>query len=163
MRKIPIKNYFILLILIIATVGIVLFGCDVYESRIKKQYTSIMNSFITEIKLDDLNGYTLENSPVVIYISDKSDVTLEELEKKYKEILTEYNIQKFFVYLDVSNKSVDIFRNFEEKYKVDLNDEILPNLVVIDEGKVVDYYSSSDFNELNLTEFLRRNEVIESD
>lgn len=163
MRKIPTKNYFILLILFVATAGIVFFACDIYESRTKKQYTSIMNSFITEIKLDDLNDYTLENSPVVIYISDKTNANLETDEKKYKEFLTEYNIQNYFVYLDVSGENIDVIKEFEERYDVDLNEECLPNLVVITESKNTELYSSNTFDKVNIVEFLEKNEVIERD
>ena len=120
-----------------------------------------MNSFVTEIKIDDLNGYTLENSPVVIFISDKLDSALEEKEVNYKDLLTKYSIQHLFVYLDVSNE--EILTKFNEKYSLELSLEKLPILVVIDEGKVVDYYSSLEYNSEDIVTFLEENEVIESD
>ena len=99
MRKIPAKNYVLLVLLFVVTIAIVLFARNIYNSRSAKQYVSVMNDFITEIKVDDLNGYTLENSPVVIYISDKTNVSLEETEKKYKELLTNYNLQNYLFHL----------------------------------------------------------------
>lgn len=163
MRKVPAKNYLILLLLLVVTFGVVVFARDIYESRTKKQYTSIMNSFITEIKIDDLTDYTLENSPVVIYISDKTNVNLEDDEQKYKELLTDYNIQNYFVYLDTSSQVDDIIALFENKYSIDIDDSELPNLVVIVEGKVVDIYSAKEFNKASTIEFLEKNEVIERD
>ena len=163
MRKIPAKNYLLLLLLLVVTVCVVLFAKDKYESRTKKQYTSIMNSFITEIKIDDLTDYTLENSPVVIYISDKTNVNLEMDEPKYKELLTDCNIQNYFVYLDTSSQVDNIIALFEKKYDIDINENELPNLVVIIEGKVVDVYSEKTFNKDLIVEFLEKNEVIERD
>lgn len=163
MRKIPTKNYFILLLLFAATAGIVLFASEVYESRTRKQYTSIMNSFITEIKINDLDYYTLDNSPVVIYISDKTDVDLGEDEQRYKDLLIEYNIQNYFVYLNVSDESIDVIKSFEELYNVDIAEETLPNLVVIDEGKVIGIYSYDIFNKTGVIDFLTQKGVIESD
>lgn len=163
MRKIPAKNYALLVALFVVTIAIVLFACDIYNSRSIKQYVSVMNDFITEVKLDDLNGYTLENSPVVIYISDKTDSSLKELEENYKELLTDYNLQTYFVYLDVSTNSIDVVAVFEEKYGIKLDSDNLPNLVVITEGKVTDLYTSTEFNKAEIVTFLEKNEVIESD
>lgn len=163
MRKVPAKNYLLLLLLLVVTFCIVVFARDMYESRTKKQYTSIMNSFITEIKIDDLTDYTLENSPVVIYMSDKTNIELENDEQKYKELLTDYNIQNYFVYLDTSNQVDDIITLFEKKYDIDINENELPNLVVIIDGKVVDIYSEKTFNKELIVEFLEKNEVIERD
>lgn len=161
MREIPKKNYLILFILLAATAGIVFFACDIYESRTKKQYSSVMNSFLTEVKLDDLSGYTLENSTVVIFVSDKFDSSLEDIETKYKKILTENNIQHLFVYLDVSDESV--LASFNEMYNLDLTTNTLPILVVIDEGKVINSYINPDFDEQKIGDFLEENEVIEND
>lgn len=161
MREIPKKNYLILFILLAATAGIVFFACDIYESRTKKQYSSVMNSFLTEVKLDDLSGYTLENSTVVIFVSDKFDSSLEDIETKYKKILTENNIQHLFVYLDVSDESV--LASFNEMYNLDLTTNTLPILVVIDEGKVINSYINLDFDEQKIGDFLEENEVIEND
>lgn len=163
MRKIPAKNYVLLGLLFAVTVGIVLFACEIYNSRSTKQYTSVMNSFITEIKVDDLSGYTLENSPVVIYISDKTDSSLEKIEDDYKKLLTDYNLQNYFVYLDVSNSEIDVVKSFEEKYNINLDKDNLPNLVVITEGKVADLYTAKEFIKTEIITFLEKNEVIESD
>ena len=160
MREIPKKNYLLLIILFVVTAGIVFFARDIYNSRTTKQYTSVMNSFLTEIKLDDLNGYTLENSQVVIFISDKSTSSFEELEIEYKKIITEHNLQPLFVYLDVNNTSnLDLFN---QKYDVQLKLEELPILVVIMDGKVTDTYLSSNFNEVDVIEFLEKNKNIEN-
>jgi len=161
MRNIPKKNYLLLLILLAATIIIVVFACDIYESRTKKQYISAMNSFVTEIKLDDLSGYTLENSPVVIFVSDKTDIKLEEKEVEYKQLLTEYDLQNLFVYLNITD--VDVLDEFKNKYNFEFDATLLPILVVIDEGIVVDVYSSSVFEENDIVKFLKKNEVIEND
>ena len=163
MRKVPMKNYFILILLLLITVGVVFFIKDIYQSHDDKKYVSIMNCFITEVKLDDLTDYTLENSPVVIFISDKNNSSLSVSENKYKDLLAEYDLQSLFVYLNVSNNKEDILKKFNEKYQINLDDKALPIIVVIDEGRAVDLYSKEQFNKPEVINFLTENGVIESD
>ena len=161
MRNVPKKNYFLLILLFAVTAFIVFFACNIYKSRTEKQYISVMDTFITEVKLDDLNGYTLENSQVVIFVSNKSDYSLKDVEEDYKKIITDYNLQHLFVYLNVS--AAETLDSFNEMYNVSLTNNNLPILVVIDEGKVVDSYVEAEYSKANIISFLEKNEVIESD
>lgn len=164
MKKVPLKNYFILLFILVITVVVVLGAREFYYSRTEKQYTSIMNDFITEVKLEDLDDYTLENSPAVIFISNKKDSSLETQEKQYKDVLIEYDIKHLFVYLDTSvEEEEDILTKFNQKYNMKISNIDLPKLVVVDGGKIVDEYSTLDFNQAEVVNFLMENGVIERD
>lgn len=161
MRKVPKKNYFIFLLMVVCTIVIVFYSCEAYKSRNINKYVSPMNLFITEIKVDDLENYIVENSTVVIYVSDKKDDTLKEREEKFKELLTEYNIQQYFVYLDMSYNTDGVIAKFEERYKDKLDYEKLPILIVMLDGKVVGTYNENNYDEKKIISFLKDNEVIE--
>lgn len=163
MRKVPKKNYFIFLLMVICVVGVVFYLCELYNSRIIHKYESPMNLFITEIKVDDIENYVIENSVVVLYVSDKKDDTLKEREENFKELLTEYNIQQYFIYLDMSYNATDVVAKFEEKYDDKLDYEKLPILIVMLDGKVVGTYNEANYDEAKIISFLEKNEVIEVD
>lgn len=120
-----------------------------------------MNAFITEVKLNDLEQ--LDVSQIVIFISDETDRNLEKQEKGIKEILVDYDLQPFFVYLDISSKDKDVLKEFNEKYNLSLKKDTLPILVVIDSGSVVNTYMNKEFSKRDVIDFLTVNGVIESD
>jgi hypothetical protein len=163
MRKIPKKNYLMFLVMVIFVVGFVFHLCGLYESRGHNKYVSPMNNFITEVKVDDIENHIMENSIVVIYVSDKKDDTLEEREEGFKKILTEYNIQQYFVYLDMSQNAEDVSEKFKEYYNDELDYEKLPILVSMIDGKVVGTYNEENYDEAKIIAFLKNNEVIEID
>lgn len=162
MRKIPKKNYIIFLLMIVAVVVIVFYLCNAYNFRMNYKYVSPMNSFITEIKVDDIENYIVENSLVVIYVSNKKDDTLKEREEKFKKLLTKYNIHQYFVYLDMSLDTELISKTFEDKYKNKLDYDRLPILFVMIDGKIVDVYYEEIYDTAKVTDFLKENDVIEN-
>lgn len=161
MRKIPLKNYFLLIGLIGVTVFITYYCCNLYTNRHENKYTSPMNSFLAEIKEDDIEDYVKDNPAVVLYISDKKDKTQENIEKKFKDLLTERHIYSYFVYVDISNDKEKSLQSFQENYKLELNYQSLPILVVFQDGEVSDVYHTKEWNISEITEFLKRNEVID--
>ena len=51
----------------------------------------------------------------------------------------------------------------QENYNLTLNYGQLPILIVFQDGELVDTYNQSEWNMTNVTEFLRRNEVVDCD
>lgn len=163
MREVPKKNYVIFLLMVVAVVIVVLYLSETHKTRISHKYISSMNNFVTEIKVDDIENYIIENPLVVIYVSDKKDESLKEREEDFKELLTEYNIQRYFVYLDMSIDTESVSNNFENKYNEELYYENLPILFVMIDGQVVDIYNEKNYDTTKIVAFLKKNEVIEID
>lgn len=163
MREVPKKNYIIFLLMVVAVVIVVLYLSETHKTRISHKYISPMNNFVTEIKVDDIENYIIENPLVVIYVSDKKDETLKDREEDFKELLTEYNIQRYFVYLDMSIDTELVSNNFENKYHKELYYENLPILFVMIDGQVVDVYNEKNYDTTKIIAFLKKNEVIEID
>ncbi len=163
MRKVPVKNYVLLFILVGVTVFLTYYFCGLYNQHHTKSYTSFFSTFITEIKEDDIENYVLENPNVVLYISDKTDESLEDLEKKMKEFLTEKNVYSYFVYINVPKELDKKLENFQEEYKLSLDFKNLPILIAFQDGELKEVYKQKEWDETSLNDFLTRNEVIDCD
>ena len=144
MKKIPKKNYIILVLIILATLFLVFFIRDRYIS--KKEYNSKTNEridFIFEIKEDELESYLMENREVVIYMASSSDNNVVNFEYELKQYVKEEQLGKEVVYINLNNVSKDFFDKFKDKYfsvnlkasKTDLIKQ--PNMLIVENGKVV--------------------------
>ena len=99
MKRIPLKNYFILGIILVSSIFIVLY--------INKLYLSTKNN------------------------DNKS------FEKKFKKLVTKYDLQKDIVFIDISQFNDETFNNFCKKYA----DKLLKkdsSLIIVDNQKVID-------------------------
>lgn len=162
MRKIPLKNYFILIALVAITVFITYYCCNLYSDHHEKKHTSLMLTFLTEIKEDDIENYIVENPTVVLYISDKTDSSLEESEKEFKKYLAEKNIYSYFTYIDISKDKENSLNSFQEGYDITLDYQTLPILITFQDGEFKEVYNKS-WDMSQVTDFLRRNEVVDCD
>lgn len=163
MRKVPVKNYFLLILLVGVTVFLTYYCCNLYNEHHENKYTSLLISFLTEIKEDDIENYVLENPTVVLYIGDKTNKAMDETEREFKKYLTDKNIYSYFVYVDISKEKDNSLQSFQENYNLSLNYEQLPILIVFQDGELVDTYNQTEWNMTNVTDFLRRNEVVDCD
>ena len=71
MRKIPMKNYIILLAITIVTILLVVYLVNLYQT--KKDYENNVNhrmTFLKEIKVEDFDNYITENPEGFIYLSN---------------------------------------------------------------------------------------------
>ena len=74
MRKIPKKNYILLVLLLIMTVFSVFYIANWYTASKNFQLEdSIMKNFLGEIKESEIENYILENPETVIYVSIGND------------------------------------------------------------------------------------------
>lgn len=154
MREVPKKNYAITFFIVFATVVVTLVVANSYRSQIKK--TSLMYDYLSEIKINDLDSYLLENPSVVIYIADKYDLEKEEQEIKFKNEINEFNVYNYFIYLDVNDIDDSFIKNFSKEYNFDMDINNLPLLVVINDGKVIDSFNNlNDINITNITEDIK--------
>ncbi len=162
MRKIPLKNYFILIALVAVTIFLTYYCCNLYNAHHEKKHTSLMLSFLTEIKEDDIENYVIDNPTVVLYISDKTDSSLADLEKEFKKYLAEKNIYSYFTYIDISKDKENVLKKFQENHDITLDYQTLPILITFQDGEFSEVYNRS-WNISQVTEFLRRNEVVDCD
>lgn len=142
MREVPRKNYIIMILIVLSVVIITIALGNAYNNREKKMSDFYM--FLPEIKVNDLDTYLLENPNVVIYISDKYNLENEIIEEKMEKEITELNVKNYFVYLDTNDITDSFLKKFNKKYNGNIDITKTPIIVIINEGKVVNYYNIID-------------------
>ena len=134
MKKIPKKNYIILVVLLAVTVFLTLFLSNLYKN--KEKLTTNFYEYANKITPESFDEFMTENEDVIIYIGDKYDLTLEKSEKNLEQKIDELNLKHNLIYIDKSY----IDKKFIKKLKgydinIDLNK--LPVVVVIIEKDII--------------------------
>lgn len=167
MRQVKFKNYVILAVIVCLTVLAVLFLRNIYLKQ--KDYENTTNNRIDilyEIKEDDLRSYLVENSEVMIYISNASNETIADFEKQFKNYIADEEVSKEIVYLNLDKVSSTFYKELTEKYfDKDLSGEIVKNqanLLSVKGSKVVSvlYHKETSINIEDVKRFLRVNNVV---
>lgn len=153
-KKKGIKNYAILLVILILFIGLVLYLCRWYKvyEEYQKEIPVIRDS-LQEIVNDDLEHYLLDNPSSIIYICTANDDNCRNFEKKFKKLIRNNELGDEIIYLNVTGLDQDYFvTTFNEKYskkkKLTTN---YPAIVSFDEGKVNNILQAKDDAELSIT------------
>lgn len=115
-RKIEIKNYVILLIVIVVTIFAVFYARSWYITGIEyRENNSIMSSTISQINENEITNCLSENPNAVIYASSGEDTEVKDFERKFQKLIIKYSLVNQFLYvnLDTSSDSfVSTLRSF---------------------------------------------------
>ena len=135
MKKKPFKNYVILAVLIIATVFITLIASNIYLTNNKKvsEFYEISN----KVNSDEFLQYLYENPDVIIYISDKYDLTYGEFEKKFDNKLEELNLKENFVYIEKNEINKEFLNQLQSKNNINIDNT--PIVIVIIDKTIQSY------------------------
>ena len=103
-KKIPIKNYFIVVLIAILTISLTFCLMITYNNKEKNTL-----SFVSQVKENELDSYITERQEVVIYMASSNNKNIKELEKDLKKYTEEKNLKDFYVYLDFRDGFINIF------------------------------------------------------
>lgn len=164
-QKKKVKNYIILVFVVLLFVGLVLYLCKWYKvyDEYQKDIPVIRDS-LQEIVNEDLEHYLLDNPSSLIYICTANDENCRDFEKKFKKLIEKDELADEIIYLNVTGIDQDSFVNsFNEKYtkkkKLTTN---YPAIVVFDEGKVVSILQAKKDNKIKIDDvkhFIKLNKV----
>lgn len=164
-KKIPLKNYIILAVIFCISMGIVIYFCNWY--KVYDQYqrqTPVIRETLSEITVEELDHYIMENPTTIIYMCTASDLTCRNYEKDFKKIIEKNDLQEDIIYLNLSNTNLDEFTdNFNNNYnyKVKLTN-YYPSLVVFEDGKVTNILQGTSDKKLTATktqQFIDMNKI----
>ena len=147
MKNIPVKNYFVLLIMLFGVVVVTFAGKNYYNNNLKK--VSDLYKYANHINRDELKEYLGESSSLIIYIADKYDLNNEDAENLLKDKIVELNLYNNFIYVDsrvFNDKFLDYFNN---TYHTNLNMDNLPTIIIYDDGVVENIYYSLNIETIN--------------
>lgn len=166
-REIPLKNYLILLVLMVGIVFIVFYLASWYNTA-KEYYknNSILSEYLPEVKCEEMNSFIVDNPEIVIYYASAKDESIKSFEKTFKKMIEKYEINDDIVYMDSSKEENSNFLTELNKItNKKLDSIIVPNLIYIKDGSVnrVLYTTNSKINEVSVRNFLIRCRVIVND
>lgn len=157
LRKIPVKNYIILGVVIFITLLILYYfymWVDVYkESKIN---IPIMDKYMRVINYNEFSDYLIENPDTIVYVSVLEDEKIREFEKKFKNKYRENEIENEILYMNITDdiKDKNVRNEMSLKYFVNsLNMTDVPCVLVFSDGKISSIYSVSD-NDYDINRFV---------
>ena len=157
MKKIPLKNYLIVLILSVATVFLTFYFANNYK---KNKIVQKIN-FLSEIKQNELNSYISERSDVIIFMTY---IDNDDLIKNLKKYLKENELKSEFVYIDLNEVNNNFYNEFYVNYVNEASNKSFEiknsTLVFIENGTINSYINNIKYIE-QVKNFFESNELID--
>lgn len=135
MKYIQKKNYYVLVVLLAVTILLTLSLASIYKNR--EKFTSSFYEYSNKITPGEFDEYMLENSNIIVYISDKYDLTNENFEKKFSKKLDQLNLKGNLIYIDEKDIDKQFLKKLKKTYDINIDLEKLPTVVVIIDNEVV--------------------------
>lgn len=162
MRKVPLKNYFILTLILVLSIFIVFYLVKIYNSTMHNTNDKQILNKIKEITILELDNYIVENPNIVIYLMD-SDYKSISFEKKLNQVIVEHDLQSQFVLINIANniyQEYDKTANVNFKNKSILKEVPINSLVIIENKKIKRFIKINDgLKKSEISKFLKENEV----
>lgn len=155
LRRIPGKNYVILLCVLIGSFLLLFYfykWFDTYEES--KLNMRILDSYMQVINHNEIDDYVIENPDAIIYVSVLQNNEIRDFEKLVKQKYRDRLIEKDILYLDMTGLNEMDINNLQNKYYYNsLSISDVPCLLVFKDGVVDAIYSVRD-NNYNIDSFL---------
>lgn len=167
MKKVPFKNYIKVFLLFALTVVVCIILSNNYKN--KKAYereSEHIQSFLSNVKYDELQNYLTENHDGYIYIASSNDTSLETFENELKSLIVEKDLEREFVYLDNSSFDDAVYKKIEDNFSDTLRKRNVslpkcPNVLFVKDGKIHDMLYTTNTSILleNVQTFIEQHQV----
>lgn len=164
-REIPLKNYIILGLVVLLTLGLVYYFYLWYityeESKLNE---TIMDRYLEVINYNELNDYIVENRNAMIYTSVLEDNNIRKFEIKFKNIVVKNALKDKILYMDMTDIFKDKIKYTELRNSYQINNYNITNvpcILVFKDAKLVDIYSikDNDYNTDDVLNYIIDNEM----
>ena len=164
-REIPLKNYLILGLVILLTLGLIYYFYLWYityeESKLNE---TIMDRYLEVINYNELNDYIIENRNAMIYTSILEDNDIRKFEIKFKNIVVKNALKDKILYMDMTDIFKDKIKYTELRNSYQVNNYNITNvpcILVFKDAKLVDIYSikDNDYNTDDVLNYIVDNEM----
>ena len=152
MREIPKKNYYILVVLLVVTAGLTMLLSNLYLN--KEKMVSNFYEYSNKITPQEFNEYIIENPDLIVYISDKYDLTYETFETNFKNKIDNLNLKEKLIYIDKNYINKDFVNELKKIYKINIDLNNTPIIIVVIDKKVIKNVSiTNDSNVDSIIEY----------
>ena len=116
-KKIPLKNYIILVIIFSVTIIAVFYMRDWYITT-KEYYAqnSVMTKVTREIKNEEISNYVMENQRFILYVSSGQDSNIKDFEDEFKELIKKLDLNDDVLYMNMDGVNMDNFYKLIKGY-----------------------------------------------
>ncbi len=155
-KNIPAKNYFVLAVIIIATLIATIYVFSWFKQyNSTKVTTPIITSTLREVEYDNLNTVLQERDVLIMYMCTTNEKVCRSFEKKFANYVKKNNLTEDIIYLNLgyNNDEDQLIQKVYDKYKSkDLVKKVheYPTLLIFNEGKIVDVLSSNGKKDLTI-------------
>ena len=142
-KEVPVKNYVILAVVFLLTVGLVFYLRDWYNTT-KEYYArnSVMTDVVREIKSEEIGNFTLENQKFILYVSSGQDANIKGFENDLRDLIQKVDLNDDVLYMNLDGtNSLDFYdllkNNFSanSKIKNQITDSVA-SMYVFTDGKI---------------------------
>ncbi len=122
------KKVILLVVICVITLAVLVVVLKIHENKEKdKLSTSEIDSFLTEIKYEEIATHVIEQPSIIIYVSNSSDKTTKDFDKIFILIIKKYNLENEIIYININETTI-----------VDPIYQYSPELVFYHDGEISD-------------------------
>lgn len=143
MKKVPLKNYIIVFILMFFTISIVATLAIVYKTYNKKEESYISKN-VTIVDFKELENYLQENSFAILYVDDIYNLDDNEMQKELLLELINHNLNNNIIFL---NNNKNNSSKMKEKYNIVINNKKI--ILIFEDNSLVNAINI-DNNAINI-------------
>ena len=98
-KVVPFKNYVLLIVIFIITLGIMTYFCNWYKvyDEFKRQTPVIRGTLFEITSEEELEHYVMENETAVVYLCTASDDNCRNFEKDFIKLIATVSLISFFL------------------------------------------------------------------
>ncbi len=154
-RQIPLKNYIIVTVIFILTIGLVIFIKNWYQNY--QDYTKtipMLKGVISEVRSNEIENYISDNPSAIVYIGVADDDDCRNLEKDLKKLIIKNHLKEKIVYYNITDvlDKTAIIKKFNDEYAVSDKINSYPAMVIIDEGLMIAFKDKTEGKELLISD-----------
>lgn len=165
-REIPIKNYIILIFILLTTIALVAYLYTPNEKKIdEKLNTPILGELMQVINYNELNNYLIENKDAIIYSSILGNKKIRNFEIQLKNIIKKNEFKYTLLYLDLTSE-IKNSKKVNEINNIYVDDEHklseVPSIMIYKNGKISSIYNieKDNYNIKEVKNYLESSGVI---
>lgn len=155
-EKIPVKNYVSVLLISISTIVLTITISNYFKQKIEYQNQANVTAYLSEIKLEELDNFIVENHEIMILLLDGNNSS--KLQNKMKKIILDNNYNKDMVVLYISDME-SLSTKLKNKYSSENQNSKLTfnSLLLIKDGKIKSTFEINEDSLKNMKSFIETN------
>lgn len=155
-KKIPLKNYIILLLAMVFTMLAVFYMLTIYKNY-EEYYNnnSIILDIVNEINSEEIVSYSTDNPDFILYVSSGHNQEIKAFEKNLKKFVLKNDLRNNMLYLNLDDVNIEEFNNFLNKMstknvKSELSNQDSHAIYIFQNCKIEQVLDTTDLDKIEI-------------